>query len=155
MTGSEYANLVAGYLVENYGSKGLRVYREVGLGKTIIGKNRRIDVFMIHDSSRLPMAVECKCQDSLGTADEKIPYALDDLRAMGIPVCLAYAGGGFSEGVRHMLAATPFAAYCLPAPDLRPSAETRDLDVLVATTFHWWDIVLAGKEPFISRDLAR
>ncbi len=49
MTGSEYANLVAGYLVENYGSKGLRVYREVGLGKTIIGKNRRIDVFMIHD----------------------------------------------------------------------------------------------------------
>jgi hypothetical protein len=150
MTGAEFANLVARYLVANYGAKGLRVYREVGLGKSIIGKNRRIDIFLVHDETRRPMAIECKYQESAGTVDEKIPYALDDLRAVGIPVCLAYAGDGFSEGVRHMLAATPFAALCLPDDSLRPTANTHDLDVLIATTFHWWDIVLAGKQPLAS-----
>ncbi len=35
MTGTEYANLVARYLVANYGAKGLRVYREVGLAITV------------------------------------------------------------------------------------------------------------------------
>src|SRR5262245_4491864 len=44
-------------------------------------------------------------QDSEGTVDEKIPYALDDLRAPSIAGCIAYAGRGFSKGVLHMLEA--------------------------------------------------
>ena len=47
-------------------------------------------------------AIECKFQDSEGTVDEKIPYALDDLQALPMAGCIAYAGTGFSEGVRYM-----------------------------------------------------
>jgi len=147
MTGSEYSNLIASYLLRNYGQRGVSVFREVSLGKTIIGKNRRIDVFVIHDASQRALAVECKYQASQGTVDEKIPYTLQDLGVLRIPGIVAYAGDGFSDGVVHMLQASPMAAYCLPtAGTLGRSEATRELDHVVAMTFGWWDVVLLGKE---------
>lgn len=148
LTGTQYANLVASYVVHNFGHRGVTVYREVPLGKSIIGKNRRIDILLIEESTRTAMAIECKYQDSLGTADEKIPYALADVEQIGMPVCLAYAGGGFSEGIRHMLAASPHASYCLPEASLEPTEATRELDAALARTFRWWDVVVRGKTPF-------
>jgi len=124
MTGNEYATLVAAYLARNYGRKGLTVYREVSLGKSIIGKNRRVDVFALHAESRKALAIECKVQTSAGTADEKIPYTLQDLAAMHVPAFVVYAGAGFSEGVLHLLRSSERAAYCLPDATLTPSAET-------------------------------
>ena len=148
LTGTQYANLVAGYVVKNFGHRGLTVYREVPFGKTIIGKNRRVDIVLIEESSRTAMAIECKYQDSLGTADEKIPYALEDVAKIGMPVCLTYAGEGFSEGIRHMLAASPIAAYCLPDASYASTDATRELDAALARTFKWWDLVVRGKTPF-------
>jgi len=148
MTGAEYANLVAGYVSKRFGSRTLKVYREIRVGKTIIGKNRCIDIFCVSDDSRKAFAIECKFQDSQGTVDEKIPYALDDLRALPMSGCIAYAGQGFSEGVLHMLAASPHAAYCLPAPgQLETSADTRELDHLLAVHFEWWDVLIEKKRP--------
>lgn len=148
MTGSEYAALVAQYVVRSYASRGVQVYREVTFGKTIIGKNRRIDILVVHEPTQRALGIECKYQGVGGTADEKIPYALEDLRASGLPVCLAYAGTGFSPGVLLMLAASPIAAACMPAaPELAPSAETRELDLALALAFRWWDVVVRGKTP--------
>lgn len=149
MTGNEYADRIAAYILKNFGVRGLMVYREVSLGKTIIGKNRHVDIFVVHPQSGRAFAVECKYQDSTGTVDEKIPYAIQDMQAMGMPVCLAYAGAGFSEGILHMLAGCPIAAYCLPQETLEPGKETRELDVALAMAFHWWDLVLANKKPFV------
>lgn len=146
MTGGEYSDRVAHYIVRNFGDRGLDVYREANLGKTIIGKNRRIDIFVIEKATRKALAIECKYQDSVGTVDEKIPYARDDLRAIGMPVCLAYSGKGFSEGVLHMLAASPLAASCEPAESLARTSATRELDVALALTFSWWDLVLRDKQ---------
>jgi hypothetical protein len=148
MTGNEYATLIAAYLVKNYGPRGLVVYREVPLGKSIIGKKRRVDVFALHRESQKALAVECKVQTSAGTADEKIPYTLQDLAAMHVPAFVVYAGGGFSEGVLHLLRSSERAAYCLPEPNLAPSAETLELDHIVAMTFGWWEAVLRDKQPF-------
>ena len=148
MSGAEYANLIASYLARRFGPRGLSVYREVRLGKSIIGKNRCIDVFCVHDTDRKAFAIECKYQDSIGTVDEKIPYALDDLAALPMTGCIVYAGKGFSEGVLHMLGAAPRAAYCLPAADQHDSSgETRELDHLMATHFGWWDILIGSKKP--------
>ena len=150
MTGAEYAQLVAQYVVRNYAARGVKVYREVTFGKTIIGKNRRIDILVIEESTRAAMALECKYQDSAGTADEKIPYALEDLAQIGMPVCLVYAGEGFSQGILHMLAASPLAAYCLPQTgNLAPTDATRELDAALALTFKWWDLVVRGRAPFV------
>ena len=64
--------------------------------------------------------------------------------------CIAYAGKGFSEGVLHMLGSAPRAAYCLPVDgQTESSAETRELDHMLATHFGWWDVLTAGKRPVI------
>jgi len=146
VTGADYANLIASYVANRFGSRGLKVYREIRVGKSIIGKNRCIDVFCVRDAEAF--AVECKFQDSPGTVDEKIPYALDDLEALPMAGCIAYAGSGFSEGVLHMLRAAPRAAYCFPHQgQIVPSAETWELDHLLAAHFGWWDVLVGGKRP--------
>ena len=148
MTGAEYANLVASYLSKRFGVRGLKVYREVKIGKTIIAKNRCVDIFCVSERSNDAFAIECKFQDSEGTVDEKIPYALDDLKALSVAGCIAYAGKGFSKGVLHMLEASPYAAYCLPILNqTETSPDTWELDHLLATQFRWWDVLLGRKSP--------
>jgi hypothetical protein len=95
MTGHEYANLIADYLVENFSDRGIIVYREVNIGKSIIGKNRRVDLFVL--CGETAYAIECKYQDSSGTADEKMPYALENMRALNMGGCIVFANpGGFA-----------------------------------------------------------
>lgn len=148
MTGAEYANLVACYLSRRFGPRQLRVYREIKVGKTIIGKNRCIDILCVCERGNQAFAIECKYQDSQGTVDEKIPYALDDLRALPMAGGIAYAGQGFSDGVLHMLAASPHAAYCLPTPSqIDTTAETKELDHLLAAHFGWWDVLIDKRQP--------
>ena len=150
MTGAEYAGLVATYLSRRFGDRGLKVYREIKVGKSIIGKNRCIDVFCVCERDNRAFAVECKFQDSAGTVDEKIPYALDDLRALPMAGCIAYAGKGYSEGVLHMLQASPHAAYCLPVPQQADSTpDTRELDHLLSTHFGWWDVLIGTRRPVL------
>jgi len=148
LTGNEFAELIAAYLAKNYGPRGLSIYREVHLGKSIIGKNRRVDILALHTETRRALAIECKYQATAGTADEKIPYTLDDLAALHIPAFAVYAGDGFSQGVLHLLRASRLAAHCLPTPNLTPGPETLELDHLMATTFGWWELVLKNKQPF-------
>jgi hypothetical protein len=148
VTGAQYANLVASYLSRRFGLRGLKVYREVKIGKTIIGKDRCIDVFCVCEANNKAFAIECKYQDSQGTVDEKIPYALDDLQALPMAACIAYAGTGFSQGVLHMLRASSRAAYCLPKADQGDSAATtRELDHVLAAHFEWWDVLIDKKRP--------
>ena len=147
-TGADYANMVASYVARRFGSRSLKVYREIRIGKTIIGKNRCIDILCVGEESQKAFAIECKYQDSQGTVDEKIPYALDDLLALPMAGCIAYAGQGFSDGVRHMLAASRHAAYCLPASaQTDTTAETRELDHILAVHFGWWDVLIEGRRP--------
>ena len=148
LSGKEYADLVASYILKNFGGRGLTVYREVSMGKTIIGKNRHVDILVLREATATVLAIECKYQDTFGTVDEKIPYAIQDMQAMGLPVCLAYAGSGFSSGILHMLAACPIAAQCLPVPSLEPTRDTREMDIAIAMAFGFWDLVVASKKPF-------
>lgn len=156
MTGNEYRKLIGSYLVAAYWDRGIQVYEEVNAGTSIIGKQRRVDLLIVHPVERKAMALECKYQDTSGTADEKIPYSLQDLAALRMPSVLAYAGGGFSEGVLHLLQSSEMAAYCLPDGTLKPvprragdsiDAGTWQLDHALAMAFGWWDVLVAGKTP--------
>lgn len=152
MTGNQYRDLIAGYIHHNYAAAGLDVYVEISLGKTVIGKDRCIDVFVVRPDDRKAIAIECKYQDSLGTVDEKIPYALQDLEALWVPGCLVYAGSGWSKGVLHSLEASKLAAYCLPDADtLQRGKYTRELDHMLAATFGFWDLVLPANKKFKPR----
>lgn len=159
MTGTEYRKLIARYLVSVYGPRGIAVYEEVGLGTSIIGKQRRLDLLVLEPGTGKALGVECKFQDSPGTVDEKIPYALNDLKTQRLPGVIAYAGGGFSEGVLHLLQSSEFAAYCFPdTENLVPihrrqgdglNSGTWQLDHMLALTFGWWDLIVAGKKPVV------
>jgi hypothetical protein len=149
MTGNGYRDLIASYIHHNYASEGLVVYVEISLGKTVIGKDRCIDVFVVRPTDRKAIAIECKYQDSLGTVDEKIPYALQDLEALWVPGVLVYAGSGWSKGVLHSLEASRLACSCLPdAATLARSKQTRELDHILAATFGLWDLVLPANRKF-------
>jgi len=148
MTGNEYANLIARYVARRFGAREVKVYREVPLGKTIIGKNRQIDILVVNTATNNAFAIECKFQESQGTADEKIPYAMTDLGAIPMHGCIAYAGAGFSAGVLQMLRSSELAAYCLPdAATLESGAATIELDQMLAIAFGWWDVLLRNKRP--------
>jgi hypothetical protein len=149
LTSAEYTGLIARYLYHTYHRRGLAIYREVFAGKSIIGKNRRVDLLLVCERTNQAYALECKYQGSQGTADEKIPYALDDLRALRMSGCLVYAGEGWSDGVLHLLQASPYAAHCLPPASLAPCDATRELDHLLAMHFSWWDVLTRGKQPFV------
>jgi len=142
-TGKDYSDLVASYIYYNFSNRGIKIYREVAVGKSIIGKNRKIDIVLISENQNESFAIECKFQGAQGTVDEKIPYAIDDLRALRMQGCIAYAGEGFSEGVIHLLRASDMACYCLPvAADLTPTSSTVELDHLLALHFKWWDVLI-------------
>lgn len=149
MKGSEYANLIAAYILKTFGDRGLKVYREIAVGQSIIGKGRRIDLLVVDEAGGDAFAIECKYQSTQGTVDEKIPYALEDMSAVGIGGCIVYAGEGFSTGVLHLLQASETAAYCLPDPDsLERTRVTRELDHMLAVHYQWWDVLVSHREPF-------
>lgn len=140
---------MAAYVERNFSGRGLTVYTEVGFGRTIIGKNRKIDVFVLRESDQTALAIECKYQTVAGTADEKIPYALLDLEALWIPGCLVYAGEGWSAGVLHTLRGSRAALFCAPhAETLARSNETMELDHALAAVFGLWSYVLPGERQF-------
>ena len=145
----DYRDLIAAYLEANFGAKGLVVYTEVSLGKTIIGKNRKVDILVLRKSDQRSLALECKYQRVSGTADEKIPYALQDLEALWIPGCLVYAGEGWSQGVLHTLEGSRLGVNCLPElPDLARTGATLELDHVLAAVFGLWDFVVPDSRLF-------
>ncbi|GEM_PF-708783 len=152
MTGNEYKRLIAQYVVKEYGSK-VKVYDEVNIGTSIIGKQRRVDFLIVEPLTNRALAIECKYQDSSGTADEKIPYTLQDLATLRMPAAVVYAGVGFSEGVLHLLQSSEYAAYCQPSATLGKLARqkgqinsgTWQLDHVLAVTFQWWDLLIGNK----------
>ncbi len=152
----EYRDLIAAYIDTNFSRRGIVVYTEVSFGKTIIGKNRRLDVFALRRTDQRALGIECKYQDSQGTTDEKIPYALQDLEALWIPGCLVYAGGGWSKGVLHTLEGSRLGVHCLPErPALGRTPATLELDHVLAAVFGLWDQVipeerLVSNEPQLS-----
>jgi hypothetical protein len=148
MTGNQYATLICRYICANFGDRGLSLYTQVVLGKSIIGKDRTVDVLIVEDATRLAFVLECKYQATQGTVDEKIPYTLDDLRAMRTPGSVVYAGTGFSDGILHLLRASDLAAYCLPDASLARTRSTWELDHVLAQRFGWWDIIVKDSRRF-------
>ncbi len=159
MNGNDYADWVGSYIVNNFGTRGIKVYREVSMGKSIIGKNRRVDVLVVDETQSQAVAIECKYQSVSGTVDEKIPYTLNDAKAMQMDAYVVYGGGGFSKGITHMLEANELACFAEPADDAtqnyRRTAKTRELDQILAMKFCWWDIFTDGKEPLLNNPVIR
>lgn len=82
---------------------GLQVETEVYVGRRIWGARRRIDVVVSDPAQRRSLGIEVKYQRSAGSAEEKIPSTIDDIRAWPIPGIVVFHGPGFSANMRAFL----------------------------------------------------
>jgi len=79
--------------------------------------------------------------------DEKIPYALDDLKALPMTACIAYAGEGFSGGAAHAAGVT---SRCLLHAGVKHvEAGHTELVQLLTAHFGWWDVLVENKPPVV------
>lgn len=85
---------------------GLDSQTEVRVGRRIWGSTRKIDVVLTYSVTRLKLGVECKYQGTLGTAEEKIPAIVQDIKAWPIRGIIAIGGIGFSANMRGYLIST-------------------------------------------------
>lgn len=87
----------------------LVVNKEVPVGRRIWGAKRRIDVVLKHPETRVSLGIECKFQEVSGSAEEKIPATLEDIRAWPIRGVVVYCGSGFSTNMESYLLSTGMA----------------------------------------------
>ena len=88
---------------------GLRTSIEVAVGRRIWGARRRIDVVLKHPETRVSLGVECKYQGVGGSAEEKIPATIDDIRTWPIRGIVVFTGTGFSSNMTAYLLSTGMA----------------------------------------------
>ena len=131
--GGKYSDRVAMYIARRFSDRQIQVFREVQFGRSIVGKRRRVDVFIT--SGGRAAAIECKFQGSSGTAEEKIVYAIEDMRAAAVPGFICYSGDGFSDSMQHVLKACDIACFAEPL-----AGDCWELDHLLAAVFGWWDV---------------
>ena len=85
---------------------GLRVGRQIEVGRRLWGAERRIDLVLRQADSARSLGIECKYQGVGGSAEEKIPATIQDIAAWPIPGIVVFAGGGFSDNMRAYLHST-------------------------------------------------
>jgi len=88
---------------------GLDVRTEVKVGRRLWGSVRKIDIVLTHRETHLSLGIECKYQETPGTAEEKIPATIQDIKAWPIRGLVVFAGKGFSEHMRSFLHSTGMA----------------------------------------------
>ena len=62
-----------------------------------------------HPQTRVSLGIECKFQEVSGSAEEKIPATLEDIRAWPIRGVVVYCGSGFSTNMESYLLSTGMA----------------------------------------------
>lgn len=95
------------YAVAQIGkSLALEAKTEVKVGRRVWGAKRSIDVVLTNPTTRTRLGIECKYQAVGGSAEEKIPSTIEDIRAWPIRGIVVIAGEGFSENMRGYLLST-------------------------------------------------
>lgn len=73
--------------------------RQVKLGTGIYGTGIQADFVVYRESTKQPLIIECKWQQSGGTADEKLPFLVANVRERyPYPTCVVIDGPGFRAG---------------------------------------------------------
>jgi hypothetical protein len=88
---------------------GLESKTEYKVGRRLWGAARRIDVILRNPATRETLGVECKFQSTPGTAEEKIPGTIQDIKAWPIRGLVVFSGPGFTENMKSFLISTGYA----------------------------------------------
>lgn len=81
--------------------------RRSELGSVIIGRDRDVDLTVIDDAGNPVMFIECKVQNTSGTAEEKLFRVIEEAnrdKERGIPSIIVFSGYGWSTDLlRHAM----------------------------------------------------
>ena len=100
--GCSFRDAVAAY-ISSWGIGSIGISKEVNIGLRFIGTPRRIDLLVYNTANNKTVGIECKLQQSPGSAYEKLSYALDDCLAAPIPTILCFAGNEIRQDMRSKL----------------------------------------------------
>jgi len=84
----------------------LKADTEVTAARRLWGAQRRIDVVVTFEKTGKNLGIECKFQNSSGSAEEKIPSTIKDIESWPIPGIVVIDGEGFSTNMQGYLMAT-------------------------------------------------
>ena len=84
---------------------------EVKAARRLWGAKRRIDVVLRQKETGKLRGIECKYQRTSGSAEEKIPATIEDIRHWPIQGIVVMDGPGFSENMKGFLMATGKAVW--------------------------------------------
>jgi hypothetical protein len=93
----------------------LEVKRGVVAGRRLWGAKRTIDLVIRDPRASRTLGIECKFQNVAGSAEEKIPATIEDIKAWPIPGLVVFAGEGFTENMRSYLVSS---GRAVELPDL-------------------------------------
>ena len=96
-------------VVEVGAGLGLDAEIEVKVGRRIWGAKRSIDVVLKEPGTRVSLGIESKDQGVGGSAEEKIPATIDDIRVWPIRGIVVFSGQGFSSNMTAYLLSTGMA----------------------------------------------
>jgi len=85
---------------------GLAAETEVEVGRRLWGARRQIDVVARDPKTRLTLGIECKYQAEPGTAQEKIPATIEDMKGWPIRGLVVFEGAGFTKDMVAFLLST-------------------------------------------------
>jgi len=84
---------------------GLSYLRQVKMGVSILGR-RGVTDFLVYDCAGKSLGIECKYQQTSGSAEDKLVHTITDFDARPVNHILVFGGEGFSKNIRGYLLST-------------------------------------------------
>jgi hypothetical protein len=83
----------------------LSYLRQVKMGVSILGR-RRVADFLVYDRAGKSLGIECKYQQTTGSAEDKLVHTITDFDARPVKHILVFGGEGFSKNIKGYLLST-------------------------------------------------
>jgi len=83
----------------------LSYLRQVKMGVSILGR-RRVADFLVYDHAGRSLGIECKYQQTPGSAEDKLVHTITDFDARPVSHILVFGGEGFSKNIKGYLLST-------------------------------------------------
>ena len=98
--GNRFKEAVKRY-IESWGEN-IEIKEETILGYRFVNVPRKMDLILRNKNNRY-LAIECKLQETSGTAYQKLSYALDDVKSCPVPTIIVFAGNEIKPDMKSKL----------------------------------------------------
>ncbi len=84
-------------------NENIEIKEETVLGYRFVNVPRKIDLILRNKDNNRYLAIECKLQETSGTAYQKLSYTLDDVKICPVPTIIVFAGNEIKPDMKSKL----------------------------------------------------